>query len=73
LISDLLPKRVVASVTSLGGVAGSISGVLFSIFVGYVLEWTGSYILPFLIAAPTYLIALGIIKLLTNNAKPVDI
>jgi MFS transporter, ACS family, hexuronate transporter len=73
LISDMLPKRVVASVTSLGGVAGSISGVLFSIFVGYILEWTGSYILPFLIAAPTYLIALGIIKLLTNNAKPVDI
>jgi MFS transporter, ACS family, hexuronate transporter len=73
LISDMLPKRAVASVTSLGGVAGSISGVLFSIFVGYILEWTGSYILPFLIVAPTYLIALIIIHMLTANAKPVDL
>ncbi len=73
LISDMLPKRVVASVTSLGGVAGSISGVLFSIFVGYILEWTGSYILPFLIAAPTYLAGLGIIHLLIGKAKPVDL
>jgi MFS transporter, ACS family, hexuronate transporter len=73
LISDMLPKRVVASVTSLGGVAGSISGILFSIFVGYILKWTGSYILPFLIAAPTYLIALGIIHIITIKAKPVDI
>jgi MFS transporter, ACS family, hexuronate transporter len=72
LISDLLPKRVVGSVTSLGGLAGSISGVLFSIFIGYILEWTGSYILPFLIAAPTYLVALGTIHLLASKAKPVD-
>jgi MFS transporter, ACS family, hexuronate transporter len=73
LISDLLPKRVVASVTSLGGLAGSISGVLFSIFVGYILEWTGNYLTIFLIAAPIYLIALSLIHLLTSNAKPVDI
>jgi len=73
LIPDMLPKRAVGSVTGLGGVAGSISGVLFSIFVGYILEWTGSYILPFLVAAPSYLIALGIIHLLAKNVKPVDL
>jgi ACS family hexuronate transporter-like MFS transporter len=72
LISDLLPKRAVGSVTGLGGVAGSISGVLFSISVGYILQWTGSYISLFLIAAPTYLIAVSLIHLLTNKAKPVD-
>ncbi len=73
LISDMLPKRVVASVTSLGGVAGSISGVLFSVFVGYILEWTGSYIWPFLIAAPSYLIALFIIHILAKKSKPINL
>jgi MFS transporter, ACS family, hexuronate transporter len=73
LVSDLLPKKAIGSVTGIGGMAGSISGMLFSISVGYILEWTGSYISLFLIAAPTYLIALGIIHLLTIKAPPVDI
>ena len=73
LISDMLPKKAVGSVTGLGGVAGSISGMLFSISAGYILEWTGNYISLFLIAAPTYLIALGTIHLLTYKAKPVTV
>ena len=71
MVSDLLPKKAVGSVTGLGGMAGSVSGMLFSISAGYILEWTGSYISLFLIAAPTYLIALSFIYLLTNKAKPI--
>jgi ACS family hexuronate transporter-like MFS transporter len=52
--------------------AGSVSGMLFSIFAGYILEWTGSYIWLFLIAAPAYLIALGFIYLLTRKAQPIN-
>ena len=72
LVSDMLPKKAVGSVTGLGGMAGSVSGMLFSIFAGYILEWTGSYISLFLIAAPTYLIALSLIYLLTNKVKPIE-
>jgi ACS family hexuronate transporter-like MFS transporter len=71
MVSDMLPKKAVGSVVGLGGMAGSVSGMLFSISTGYNLEWTGSYISLFLIAAPTYLIALSLIHLLTNKAKPV--
>ena len=73
LVSDLMPKKAVGSVTGLGGMAGSVSGMLFSIVAGYVLEWTGSYISLFLIAAPVYLIALGFIHLLTHRAKALEI
>jgi MFS transporter, ACS family, hexuronate transporter len=72
LVSDLLPKKAVGSVTGLGGMAGSVSGMLFSISAGYILEWTGRYISLFIIVAPAYLIALSLIHILTNKAKPVD-
>jgi Sugar phosphate permease len=71
MVSDMFPKKAIGSVVGLGGMAGSVSGMLFSITTGYILEWTGSYISLFLIAAPTYLIALSLIHLLTNKAKPV--
>lgn len=73
LISDLLPKKAVGSVTGLGGMAGSLSGMLFSISVGYILEWTGSYISLFLIAAPVYLVALSLIHILAHNVKQLNI
>jgi ACS family hexuronate transporter-like MFS transporter len=71
MVSDMFPKKAIGSVVGLGGMAGSVSGMLFSVTTGYILEWTGSYISLFLIAAPTYLIALSLIHLLTNKAKPV--
>jgi ACS family hexuronate transporter-like MFS transporter len=72
LVSDLMPKKAVGSVTGLGGMAGSVSGMFFSVFAGYILEWTGSYISLFLVAAPTYLIALSLIYVLTNKAKAIE-
>jgi len=39
--------------TGLGGMAGSISGMLDSFFAGYILEWTGSSISLYLVAALT--------------------
>jgi ACS family hexuronate transporter-like MFS transporter len=73
MVSDMFPKKAVGSVVGLGGMAGSVSGMLFSISTGYILEWTGSYISLFFIAAPAYLIALGLIQLFTFNAKPVNL
>jgi len=55
-VSDMLLKKGVGSVTGLGGMARSVSWMLFSKSAGYILEWTGSYISLFLFAAPTYLI-----------------
>jgi ACS family hexuronate transporter-like MFS transporter len=70
LTSDLFPTRAVASVTGIGGMAGAIGGMLIAQIVGHVLQWTGSYMIPFLIAASAYLIALLFIHLLSPKLEP---
>ncbi|MFA5832770.1 MAG: MFS transporter [Bacteroidota bacterium] len=71
--SDMFPKKAVASVTGLGGMAGSIGGMIFAPFIGYILEWTGSYFIPFIISGTAYLIALAIFHLLVPKMEPANI
>jgi len=70
--SDMFPKKAVGSVTGLGGMAGAIGGMLFSTLAGHILEWTGSYLILFIISGSAYLLALGIIHLLVPRLRPVD-
>jgi ACS family hexuronate transporter-like MFS transporter len=71
--SDMFPKKAVGSVTGLGGMAGSVGGLIFAPFIGYVLEWTGSYFLPFVISGSAYLVALVIFHVLAPKLESVDI
>jgi ACS family hexuronate transporter-like MFS transporter len=73
LSSDLFPSRAVASVVGIGGMAGAIGGMLIAEIVGHVLQWTGSYMVPFFIAASAYLIALLFIHLLSPKLLPARI
>lgn len=57
LVSDYYPKNMVATLTSLAGFCGSVGGVLASSFVGNILEWTGSYLVVFMIAGLDYVAA----------------
>jgi ACS family hexuronate transporter-like MFS transporter len=59
-------------VVGLGGMAGSVGGMLFAATAGYLLEWTGSYMTLFYIAASSYLIALAVIQLLVPKIKPLE-
>ena len=70
LTSDLFPSRAVGSVVGMGGMAGAIGGLLIAKIVGHVLQRTGSYEVPFLIAASAYLLALGLIQILTPKLEP---
>jgi ACS family hexuronate transporter-like MFS transporter len=70
LTSDLFPQPAVASVVGLGGMAGAIGGMLIAKTVGYLLEWTGSYFIPFLIAGSAYLAAIGLIHALAPRLEP---
>jgi MFS transporter, ACS family, hexuronate transporter len=70
LASDLFPSRAVASIVGIGGMAGAVGGMLIAEVVGHVLEWTGSYRIPFFIAASAYLIALALIQLLSPKLLP---
>ena len=63
IVSDVYPKHVVASMTGISSVSGAIGGALASSFVGFILEWTGSYATIFMIASCMYLLAWLTLKL----------
>jgi len=69
--SDMFPKKAVGSVVGLGASAGSIGGMILLTSSGYIVEATGSYVVLFIICGSAYLLALGIMTLLTAKAKPV--
>jgi len=73
LTSDLFPSRAVASVVGIGGMFGAIGGMLIAEIVGHLLQWTGSYMIPFFMAASAYLIALLLIHLLSPKLIPARI
>jgi MFS transporter, ACS family, hexuronate transporter len=73
LTSDMFPSQAVGSVVGIGGMAGAVGGMLIAKVVGYTLQWTGSYMVPFLIAGGSYLVALAIIHALTPRLDPVRI
>ena len=70
LASDMFPRSAVGSVVGIGGMAGAVGGMLIAKIVGYVLEWTGSYLPVFIIAGSMYLIALLFIHLIVPRMEP---
>jgi ACS family hexuronate transporter-like MFS transporter len=70
LASDMFPRSAVGSVVGIGGMAGAAGGMLIAKIVGYVLEWTGSYLPVFIIAGSIYLIALLFIHLIVPRMEP---
>jgi len=73
LTSDLFPTRAVGSVVGIGGMAGAVGGMFIAKIVGYVLQWTGSYMVPFFIAASAYLVALLVIHALSPRLEPAQV
>jgi ACS family hexuronate transporter-like MFS transporter len=65
LPSDTFPRKAVGSVIGIGGTAGALGGMIFSLYIGQILERLGSYTLIFAVAGCVYLIALLIIQLLS--------
>jgi MFS transporter, ACS family, hexuronate transporter len=69
-VSDMFPRFAVGSVVGIGGAAGGLGGVLVQKAAGYVVTWTHSYLLMFLFCGLAYVVALGIIQLLTPKLAP---
>jgi ACS family hexuronate transporter-like MFS transporter len=57
VVSDIYSARLVATVTAIVGLFGSVGGILASLSVGYILQGTGSYFLIFIIASCAYIVA----------------
>ncbi|AEI51329.1 MFS transporter [Runella slithyformis] len=80
LPSDLFPKQAVSSIVGIGGMAGAVGGILFPMLIGSILDTykaagnlAGGYHIIFTICGCTYLIAWGIIHLLTRNSKMLEL
>jgi ACS family hexuronate transporter-like MFS transporter len=73
MTSDMFPRRAVGSVVGIGGMAGSIGGMLIATTVGLILQYTGSYVPIFIIAGSAYLVAITVIHLLAPRLTPASV
>jgi len=73
LAGDMFPRRVVGSVTGLGGMIGASGGMVLFYVTGKVLKQTGNYFPVFMMASLAYLLALAIVHLLVPRLEPAQI
>ena len=78
--SDMFPKKALSSVIGIGGMAGSIGGILFPILVGWLLDTSKTagnintgYNILFVICGCAYLLAWGVMHLFTPKMEKVQI
>jgi ACS family hexuronate transporter-like MFS transporter len=71
-VSDMFPSQAVASVVGIGSMAGALGGMLIAKIVGYALQATGSYFVPFVLSGAAYLIALGLLHSVVPRLQPVN-
>ena len=75
-VSDMFPKKAVASVIGIGTTAGGIGGVAMQILAGRLTDIfketpETAYLLMFIVCAMSYLIAWGLIKAFVPQHKPI--
>ena len=70
-VSDMFPRRAVASVVGIGGFVGALSAMGFQRLTGYILQATGSdYRVIFVICAVVYVGALALFHVLVPRLEP---
>ena len=74
-VSDLFPKKAVASVIGLGGFLGSLAGMVFPVVCGRLLDSMGSfgYVILFGWCSVAYLVSFGINALLCPRFEQVKL
>lgn len=70
LTSDMFPKQAVGTVVGFGGMMGAVGGMAIAKVTAYVLEFSGSYVPVFVIAALAYVAALAMVHLLVPRLEP---
>ncbi len=75
-VSDMLPKSAISSVIGIGGLAGSLGGVIFPLIIGLILDaykssnqLTDGYNLIFIICGCAYVFAWGLIHLINPKLE----
>jgi ACS family hexuronate transporter-like MFS transporter len=57
LSADLFPRQTIGSVVGFGGMLGALGGMVMATATGLILEYSGSYTVPFVVCAFSYLVA----------------
>jgi ACS family hexuronate transporter-like MFS transporter len=71
LPADLFPRWAVGSVLGLGGLAGALGGMIMAKYAGWVLETLGGDYTPiFVVGSVAYLVALGVVHLVSPRYEP---
>jgi ACS family hexuronate transporter-like MFS transporter len=73
LAGDMFPKRIVGSLTGLGGMISSIGSMALFFFTGKVLKFTGNYLPVFVLASVAYVLAVFLVHLLAPKLEPAKI
>jgi len=71
--SDMFPRKAIGSIVGFGGMAGAIGGMLIATFAGFLLEFTGSYLVLFIICGSSYIIAYLIFIYLAPRLEQMEI
>lgn len=78
-VSDMFPKKSVASVVGIGGMAGGLGGVLISKIGGWVFDYFGAlgriqtgYTIMFAVCAVAYLVAWCVMKTLVPTHSEIE-
>ncbi|GAB3820799.1 hypothetical protein GCM10028895_21700 [Pontibacter rugosus] len=78
-VSDMFPKSAVSSVVGIGGMAGSVGGALFPLFIGAILDYyiglnnlTAGYNIIFSVCGLAYVLAWVLMHFLSPRMKPVQ-
>ena len=79
-VSDMFPKDAVASLVGIGGMAGSIGGIVFPLYAGKLLDRFqaagnigGGYAILFGICGFAYLVAFAVNHALAPRFEPIDL
>ena len=79
-VSDMFPKRAIASVTGIGGMAGAVGGIIIAKSAGILFDHYKAlgdirigYGIVFMICASAYLLAWLIMHLLVPKFKKIDL
>ncbi len=73
-VSDLFPKRAVATLIGVGGTAGAIGGIIFPLVTGLMLDhFANGYAIMFGFCSVAYLLAFWLNNLLAPSFEPIAI
>lgn len=72
-VSDMFPRKAIGSIVGFGGMAGAVGGMLIATMAGFILEFTGSYLVLFIICGSIYILAYLIFIRLAPKLEQMEI